>query len=135
MNRHGNKLNGKQARRRRRDAISDAEGEPMRATGPRGWVTDQEDLRATIQRWDRKLQPDSREFNAAVVMLGALYVGSHNLSQLSRLTGVPYNQVQEFAAALRYAGIWSDTGDTHASWGLRSGEMHFWIDVGIACGF
>ena len=93
-------------------------------------------LRATVRRWDPKLSEDSPAFDAALVMLAALYLGSKNLARLGRSTGIPYHRVTAFAARLRDAGIWADEGKTAAGWDApgRKGQAAFWIDVNVAVG-
>src|SRR5262245_41262473 len=99
-------------------------------------IPTEEELREIVRSWDPALAEDSPGFEAGLVMLAALYVGSANLARLHRVTGVPYHRVAGFAGNLRSAGIWTEDGKTHARWDEPGGrgEMSFWIDVGVARG-
>jgi hypothetical protein len=95
-----------------------------------------DDLRAQIRGWDPALEEDSDEFDAALVMLTALYFGTgHGTGRkLSEFTGVAYERVCRFQKRLRDAGIWQN-GGTVANWDdPRSGESAFWTDVSVATG-
>jgi hypothetical protein len=95
-----------------------------------------DDLRNQIRGWDPFLAEDSNAFDAAVVMLAALYLGTgHGAARkLAAFTGVPYERTLIFQRRLRAAGIWQD-GRTVADWDdPRSGEAAFWLDVGVADG-
>jgi hypothetical protein len=99
-------------------------------------IPSSDDLRAQIRGWDPALDETSDEFEAAFVMLAALYFGTgHGTGRkLSEFTGVAYERVLEFRRRLSDAGIWQD-GRTVAEWDKpRGGEVTFWIDVGVACG-
>src|SRR5262249_43967201 len=63
-------------------------------------------------------------------------LGNSELAPVSRFTDVPLTQVEEFAARLRAAGIWTEEGDTACSWseGDGMGDVAFWLDVLIALG-
>jgi hypothetical protein len=97
----------------------------------------QEELRKTVRSWDPNLSEDSPGFDAALVMLAALYVGSKDLPRLSQLTGVRPGRVRGFASNLRKARVWSKDGTTLADWDLPGtrGPTAFWCDVLIARGF
>lgn len=95
-----------------------------------------DDLKTQIRSWDSPLSEDSDEFEAALVMLAALYIGTgHGTSRrLTDFTGVPHERTLMFQRRLRAAGIWQD-GRTVADWNdPRSGEAAFWLDVGVAAG-
>lgn len=95
-----------------------------------------EDIRSMIHEWDPKLAEESEWFQAALVMFSALYLGTgHGAAlRLSKFTGVRYERVLWFRKNLLAAGIWKD-GKTTCTWDdPESGELSFWVDVGIACG-
>lgn len=95
-----------------------------------------QELRQTVRDWDVGFREDEKEFEAAVVMLAALYMGSRNLARLSRCAGVPYHRVYCFAVNLRRAGIWTPEGKTACAWVEPEGmgDVAFVLDVFIAVG-
>jgi hypothetical protein len=92
-----------------------------------------EDFRQMVRSWDPALPEDSPPFNAALLMLAALYLGSGHLEQLCQATGVRRGS-RTVARNLRAAGIWTADGRTVAEWDGVYGEMVFWCDVAVAIG-
>ncbi len=92
-----------------------------------------EALGATVRRWDPALPDGSPAFDAALLMLAALYLGSARLERLCRATGVRRGS-RTVARNLRAAGIWTPDGRTTANWDGPHGEAAFWCDVNIALG-
>lgn len=94
---------------------------------------DRDALRAMVNEWDPALPVDGPAFNAALLMLAALHLGSGRLERLCRATGVrrPSRLV---ARNLRAAGIWTADGRTVADWDGPRGEIAFWCDVNVALG-
>lgn len=92
-----------------------------------------EELRETIQNWDPALRADSPAFDAAMLMLAALYLGSDHLERLCRATGVRRGS-RIVARNLRAAGVWAEDGRTIAQWDGTDGEAAFWCDVNVAIG-
>lgn len=75
------------------------------------------------------------DFDAALVMLAALSLGTGKVMPLSRLTGVPPRRVAAFARELRASGVWTADGKTSGQWlDEEGGELAFWLDVWVAQG-
>ncbi len=106
-----------------------AETQPMNAGRP-----SIEELKKTVRSMDPRLPEASSEFEAALVLLAGLSVGSRNLARLARFTGVPYPTVLKLAQRLRLNGIWTRAGHTIANWLDEHGEIAFWADVNVALG-
>jgi hypothetical protein len=93
-------------------------------------------FKETIRQMDPGLEEESPQFDAALLMLSALSVGTRNLRRLSLFTEVPYEDVRRVARRLREAGVWTQDGKTVANWDSPSplGEIAFWTDVNVATG-
>jgi hypothetical protein len=78
------------------------------------------------------MEDDDEDFNAALVLLAGLHLGTGKILPLSRLTGVRPRHVAEFAARLRANDVWTSCGKTSGQW--EDGQLAFWLDVWIATG-
>src|SRR5688572_22748754 len=92
-------------------------------------------LVAAVAVMDPRLPRETEEFEAALVLMAALRLGSQNLAALSRLTELPYAQVYRLAQRLKSHGIWTSDRRTVCNWfdGPR-GIVQFWCDVNLALG-
>jgi hypothetical protein len=94
------------------------------------------ELKAVLRHSGPALDEGSEEFQAALVLLAALFRGNKDLLALSQFTGVPLERIEEYGARLREAGIWLDDNMTCCCWGEPDGkgDIAFWLDVLIALG-
>lgn len=95
-----------------------------------------DELKTQIRSWAPALQENSNEFEAALVMLAALHLGTGYGSgrKLAEFTGVEYQRILRFGRRLRRSGIWQG-GGTVAEWDVeRTGMLAFWCDVNVAIG-
>src|SRR5262249_25453698 len=77
----------------------------------------------------------SEEFQAGLVMLAPLEIGTMAPESVSRFTGVPLALVEQFAQRLRASGIWRNDGRIGASWAAaEAGNLAFMLDVWVATG-
>jgi hypothetical protein len=67
-------------------------------------------------------------FEAALVLVAGTFYGNQDLEHLSRFTGVSLETVQQYAANLRRAGVWTDDGCINCCW-LDSGTGNLEKDV------
>ncbi len=81
------------------------------------------------------IEEGDEDFDAALVMLAGLSLGTAKLMPLSRLTAVPPRRVAAFARELRASGVWTADGKTAAAWlDEEYGQLEFWLDVLVAQG-
>src|SRR5262245_10322331 len=95
------------------------------------------EFRNDIQKDEPGLAVKSTRFQAALVSLTAMEVGTNNLRLLSRATGVSYPLVLRFARNLREADIWASDGRIVVEWNPndeKEASIGFWLDVLIAVG-
>lgn len=96
------------------------------------------EFRAAIRLDEPNLDEASLEFQAALVMGAAMHAGFHNLTLLSRATGVPYSKVMRFAKNLRRGGIWRQDGKIEMESDLDGNTdepaMELWLHVLVAIG-
>jgi hypothetical protein len=95
-----------------------------------------EDLQDILLEADPSLTEDCDAFQAQLVLLAGVFRGNKDLEALSRFTGVSLDVVQQYAANLREAGVWTEEGYTCCNWhepdGL--GDIEFVIHAMVALG-
>jgi hypothetical protein len=75
------------------------------------------------------------EYQAALVMLATLAIGSRDARAVSRYSGVPLAAVKRYYERLEEGGIWLPNGSLRAHWtDPELGLKAFWQDVLIATG-
>lgn len=103
----------------------------LREKGP-----DRELLGRMLRESDPEAEEGCDEFNAGMVMLAALGIGTHESSwgEIARRTGVPLAQVEGFARRLTDQGVWRQ-GKTAPTLGDWDDPICFWSDVCVALGW
>jgi transposase-like protein len=76
-----------------------------------------------------------KDFQAGLVMLAPLEIGSMDPAAVSAFTGVPERLVREYAGRLAENGIWRPDGKIAADWcDPEYGNFAFMMDVWVATG-
>jgi hypothetical protein len=77
---------------------------------------------------------DPEMFDAGVVLLAGLRLGTGKLMPISRFTGVSPWRVAKFAKRLRANGVWTPDGMTACEWHEEGGWMALLCDILVATG-
>jgi hypothetical protein len=80
-------------------------------------------------------QEDDEDVHAGLVMLAPLSIDTRDPASISRFTGVPLLQVEEYAGRLLANGIWRADGKISGDWDdPEGGGIAFMLDVWVATG-
>ena len=91
-------------------------------------------IKQELYKMDPKLDINSDEYKAALVLLGGLVVGA-NADRVAKFTKVPRSQVRGFAYNLRRNSVWKGS-KTNANWDDKeTGGTSFWMDACVALGW
>lgn len=104
-------------------------GDPKRPLVPRP------ELKRFIRGLPGLLGWEEKEYEAALVMLGTMAIGTRDARAVSRYSGVPLAAVKRYYERLTECGIWLPNGSVRAHWtDPEVGLKAFWRDVLIATG-
>jgi len=94
-----------------------------------------EALKDLILKSDPKVEPESEQFQAAMVVLAAALIGHEDRERLAELTRLPIHRVNLFGERLMAAEVWAHDGSVDCSWHKEeNGDLGLWLDVLIAMG-
>ena len=90
-----------------------------------------EDIKKIVRAGDPQQLEDDEGFQAQVVMLASLEVGT-NIHVLKKFTDYSYTLLRKFNSNLRKAGIWHH-GRVYANW--SEDPLSFYADTCVALGW
>lgn len=95
-----------------------------------------EDIKVTIQELDPHVDPTSRRFRTAVILMAATFVVGPRVDLLVEFTGYPMMIVAGIAGRMRACGLWSDDGVDTDGWfeGDKIKDLYFWVHRLVADG-
>jgi hypothetical protein len=88
-----------------------------------------------IQELDPELEPESRDFRTAVILMAAAFVVGPHVDRLVQFTGYSMTFVADIARRMQASGLWADGKVRIDNWfDGASVTMAFWADCMVADG-